>query len=735
MNSDLSLPSLENGYLPLNAYLAKGRDPVVQTIADDLLRRMRTAFAYYRRWYSETPYGRMNPLTDHLYSEKTWSELTSAFPELLRGDEAAYLGILDKCSKADAVYYSVVAHRFLGNWYEGKNRLQEAEETYRLALAQAQEARLETEIGHLLRLYGYALRKKGELNEAERIFRRAVSYESNPECIYWQALSVRELSDVLIRKLPSVMDPKNPPEELGTVLEAYRVGRSLFESHVASGVIPVARAAKQQLFRSYVDNAMQLAILSGGPDSVAEIDAAGPRYATDVVAESRAAVALGADSYTKYLQGRAAFHSVFATFSPMTDLADDFRNYVASLAPNREARQFYMKTRVALTAPITHAQLSDELAARFFKQKIPDVIFMMFHIARTDTFMTVVDRDRGLSTLGKVTVPGEDWKKYNAAFQTALRRASSGPLPHPEMMREAIDVLLAKYESSFSSPLEAYLPLLQGKQLKVFPRFSMNAVPFHALKVKGVPLIEHCDVSYGQTLGMFFQVHREAAPADGARLGVVYDDQGTVAYRGTFRMLEAAGIRGLSMLPNNSWSDLRRAIHQQKPSDLFFACHGKYEVDNPTRSKLHLRGDNELLFSEMFSDMDLSGCRSVTIGACESGLARTLVSAEYIGLPVAFFAAGARYVIGTLWEVNQIAAAILLGHHLRFLAGGKHTVVAALNKAQRATMKMTRAAVVNWLNDFVPEKAKAWEPLVRRMDDLPFAHPYYWGGFYVAGDV
>jgi CHAT domain-containing protein len=111
------------------------------------------------------------------------------------------------------------------------------------------------------------------------------------------------------------------------------------------------------------------------------------------------------------------------------------------------------------------------------------------------------------------------------------------------------------------------------------------------------------------------------------------------------------------------------------------------------------------------------------------------VSAEYIGLPVAFLAAGAQYVIASLWQVNQIAAAILLGHYYLFLLDGKHSVVAALNEAQRVTMKMPQSEVINWLNLFLGESASRLEPVVRKMEDPPFAHPYYWAGFYVAGDV
>jgi hypothetical protein len=44
----------------------------------------------------------------------------------------------------------------------------------------------------------------------------------------------------------------------------------------------------------------------------------------------------------------------------------------------------------------------------------------------------------------------------------------------------------------------------------------------------------------------------------------------------------------------------------------------------------------------------------------ESALGRAEVSSEFVGLPNVFIAAGARYVIGSLWRVNQLASVVLV---------------------------------------------------------------------------
>jgi tetratricopeptide (TPR) repeat protein len=735
VNSDLSLPSLENGY---NA-LAQQKDPHLRNKAAYIETRIRTVFNYYRSLYSATPYDRINPLTEHLYSWKTWHDLAAAFPELQKPRRELtppdYLKVIDQCVASGDTYWCVLTRRFLGSVYEGRNELDAAAQQFQLALQGAKSASLDTEIGHLHRLYGYVLRNSGKLDEATREFQDAYSHESQPLFSYWQALSARELGDVQLRHLLHEIDPAHLPKEtLQAGLRWYKIGRSLFERHVAECVVPVARAVEQQLFRSYVDNSIELAVVAGGRDSVAEMEASGPRYATEVVAEGKATAALDAAAHAQYLHSRAIFHEHLGAFT-QHDFDKDFRDYLVSVETNREARQFYMRTRVRLSNHIAQAQLSDATVVKLFDMRIPNVAFLMFHIASQETYTWLFFPGADMP-IRKTRRQAGTWQVCDQAFQGVLQAAKFPPSAHPApAMRSAIDTLLAVYAECFNPFLEPFLPALQGKHLKLFPRFSMNAVPFHALKVKGKPLIEYCDVSYGQTLGMFFQVHRDPPSLHPGTLGAVFDEAGTVAYKGTFRMLDADNDHNVYVLPNSSWEDARMAISSRRPSDLFFACHGEYDRDDPAKSFLRIRSDQNVSFSEIFSKLDLSGCRSVTLGACESGIARTLVSAEYIGLPIAFLAAGAQYVIASLWQVNQIAAAILLGHHYRLLRDGKHGVVAALNEAQRMTMRMSQDEVVTWLNKFVPEKARDWEPFVREMEDPPFAHPYYWAGFYVTGDL
>jgi CHAT domain-containing protein len=123
------------------------------------------------------------------------------------------------------------------------------------------------------------------------------------------------------------------------------------------------------------------------------------------------------------------------------------------------------------------------------------------------------------------------------------------------------------------------------------------------------------------------------------------------------------------------------------------------------------------------------------MGACESGLGRAEISSEYVGLSNVFLAAGVRYVIGSLWKVNQLATAILLGRFFDLVSSTSMSLPVALNGAQRETAAMTHDQLAAWVADHLPTLEQRLGPSLAAMGPAPFADPYFWAGFYVSGDI
>jgi CHAT domain-containing protein len=124
------------------------------------------------------------------------------------------------------------------------------------------------------------------------------------------------------------------------------------------------------------------------------------------------------------------------------------------------------------------------------------------------------------------------------------------------------------------------------------------------------------------------------------------------------------------------------------------------------------------------------------MGACKSGLARTELGAEFIGLPSVFLSAGAQYVIGSLWSVDDLATVILLDQFFELLGTEARLVPNALNEAERRLARMTSGQVLAWLDEHMsPRLASAYKPVIEKMGSSPFDSPFFWAGFYVSGDI
>ncbi|MFD1365014.1 CHAT domain-containing protein [Actinoplanes sichuanensis] len=96
------------------------------------------------------------------------------------------------------------------------------------------------------------------------------------------------------------------------------------------------------------------------------------------------------------------------------------------------------------------------------------------------------------------------------------------------------------------------------------------------------------------------------------------------------------------------------------------ACHGFYLPENPDYSGLRL-ADGALLWYADVRRTPLSAAL-VVLGACHAGTGEILAGAEYVGLPGALLAAGARTVVAPLWQVDDAVTADLMRRFHRLYA-------------------------------------------------------------------
>ena len=747
---DLALTSIENAWNLLHRYKdTYDNDPDIAQILDRILKavhfRLHLSYEYYKRLYDNSTYININPLAECLYFEKAWLELREAFPELpFSPGEAtpdALQSVVERSVRPEDAYCRVVALRMVGLNRSALADFTAAEAAFGRALIEARQVDLRSEIGHLHRLRGFVLMRLGRLDEAEKEQANALAYEAFPNFSWWQALTYGEIGDIRLRRIKSGFDPAAPPPQAVAAADAYEQSRLAFERHMTACVIPVDRAVKQQLMRSYADNAVQLETLDIFR-GVAAIETYGPRYANDLVVEGRVAATLDRTSYSQFRQARSIVHRDLATLKTGAPLEKVLEAYLNDVVKYRQERRSYFQFRNTRVPEIAVPQFGATVVKRMRALRLPDTVLLLVNIERTHLRLVIVDASTGAPVSMCLTdLKDGEWSRIHRTYQSAAAKsveiAAARGDPAPSM-KAALDALIAAYETIFGRVLGPLLPALEKKQVKIFPRVEMNRVPLHALSFAGRRLIDVCNVSYAPSLSMFLELRQAPPPSRAGPLTVIRDANRTKSYEGVLAALKALPMQApdaLNYLADATWDEVKSSLQQNAPTDILLACHGNFIADDPMASNLFLTRTNIATFETMFSDLDLRGCRSVFLGACESGVDRTLVAAECVGLPMAFMAAGVRYVIGTLWQVDQLATAILVASHYELLLKDRRTVVNSLNEAARRLKSMSQADVLAWVKQRTPALLPEVAAGLPRLGDPPFSHPYYWSGFYVSGDA
>ena len=176
------------------------------------------------------------------------------------------------------------------------------------------------------------------------------------------------------------------------------------------------------------------------------------------------------------------------------------------------------------------------------------------------------------------------------------------------------------------------------------------------------------------------------------------------------------------------------------------ACHGSFDPINLERSSLIL-DDGSVSLGRIVAGQSFQGTRLVIASACDSAGSDARLADEFTGLLTTFIQAGARYALGALWPVDDMAAALL----------ASRVATACLDPAADPARELARAQ--SWLRDMHVDEAvtllselahasqavtpAAAERLEKRLDGIariqlgerayPFAAARYWAPFVVVG--
>ncbi|MGH3671592.1 MAG: CHAT domain-containing protein, partial [Pseudonocardiaceae bacterium] len=220
--------------------------------------------------------------------------------------------------------------------------------------------------------------------------------------------------------------------------------------------------------------------------------------------------------------------------------------------------------------------------------------------------------------------------------------------------------------------IDAVIPILklpsQVRRIAIVAGDALSDIPFAAMRVPGgtEPLGTRFALSDLPCLSAQLPLHRRAHQSRGDRLLEVSPPAGGIT--------RAAGRRPHTPLDGDRATlarleaELKRHHHHQVRID----CHGQHEFGEPSRSWLQLapEGISGRLRPEDLQWMDLKGCGTLVLGACESGMAQRKGRDERIGFVRAAVHAGAPAVIAARWRAADAVAATVLdrfGRYVRYL--------------------------------------------------------------------
>ena len=133
---------------------------------------------------------------------------------------------------------------------------------------------------------------------------------------------------------------------------------------------------------------------------------------------------------------------------------------------------------------------------------------------------------------------------------------------------------------------------------------------------------------------------------------------------------------------------------------------GANEIDEPLPAGSKL--DNGWLTAQEISQLDLRGTELVVLSACNTGRGRAENGQAVAGMRSAFLFAGARTIVGSLYEVPNAETRQLLKPFYEGVAAGEGKL-ASLNAAKLAFIQ-------------------------KRREETGAAHPFYWASFVLVGE-
>jgi CHAT domain-containing protein len=330
-----------------------------------------------------------------------------------------------------------------------------------------------------------------------------------------------------------------------------------------------------------------------------------------------------------------------------------------------------------------------------------------------------------------------------------------------EQVENFVGLMARSEDDSFSSLADRlYVDLIEPwrqslpdgiRKLIILPDGALHSLPFEALRRPGEPprrLLDDFSISYAPSATIHFRLGSPAGarPADAASLLVIGDPAVSEAVRRraasgdeAFEMaplpyaaVEArevfrfGGPRSRILLGSDATEKHTKEASLEQFGGLHFATHGFLSQRFPSRSSLLLSADGKdegFLTAREIYRLKLKS-ELVVLSSCQSARGKILAGEGVRGLAQAFFHAGARSVVASLWDVSDRHTADLMAAFYRHMARGEPKAD-ALRAAKRDMLARNSRLAPRY-----------WAPFVLLGDStggVPLRRPRSTEGWVIAG--